>query len=163
MASVNQRVLPGFSLSLGYTVFYLSALVLIPLVYAVLQAFTGPLDVDAAAKDILGATPDAAFWVRGGLSVLGAPVVEELFFRGLLLRSLTTSVGIGTAIVIQAVLFGCAHLSPLLGLANESVMTVITAAGVVFGITAWKRRVATSVAAHSFFNMVAVAVAFALR
>ena len=31
MASVNRRVLPGFSLSLGYTVFYLSLLVLIPL------------------------------------------------------------------------------------------------------------------------------------
>ena len=31
MASVSRRVLPGFSLSLGYTLFYLSALVLIPL------------------------------------------------------------------------------------------------------------------------------------
>jgi len=31
MATVNQRVLPGFRLSLGYTVFYLSVLVLIPL------------------------------------------------------------------------------------------------------------------------------------
>ncbi len=31
MAGVNRRVLPGFGLSLGYTVFYLSVLVLIPL------------------------------------------------------------------------------------------------------------------------------------
>ena len=31
MASVNRRVLPGFSLTLGYTVFYLSILVLIPI------------------------------------------------------------------------------------------------------------------------------------
>ena len=31
MASVNRRVLPGFSLTLGYTVFYLSLLVLIPI------------------------------------------------------------------------------------------------------------------------------------
>jgi sulfate/thiosulfate transport system permease protein len=31
MAEVNRRVLPGFSLTLGYTVFYLSVLVLIPL------------------------------------------------------------------------------------------------------------------------------------
>jgi sulfate transport system permease protein len=30
MASVNRRVLPGFSLSLGYTVFYLTVLVLLP-------------------------------------------------------------------------------------------------------------------------------------
>src|SRR2546428_6459987 len=31
MASVNRRVLPGFSLSLGYTVFYLTILVLLPI------------------------------------------------------------------------------------------------------------------------------------
>jgi membrane protease YdiL (CAAX protease family) len=116
-------------------------------------------------QGVFGEVSDSlpALLVFAVIAVIGAPLVEELFFRGLLLRSLTTSVGIGTAIVIQAVLFGFAHLSPLLGLANVSVMTVITAAGVVFGITAWKRRVATSVAAHSFFNMVAVAVAFALR
>ena len=32
MASANRRVLPGFSLTLGYTVFYLSILVLLPIV-----------------------------------------------------------------------------------------------------------------------------------
>src|SRR6185295_418561 len=31
MSSANRRVLPGFSLSLGYTVFYLSVLVLLPI------------------------------------------------------------------------------------------------------------------------------------
>src|SRR5713101_9517875 len=31
MARVNRRVLPGFSLSLGYTLFYLSVLVLLPI------------------------------------------------------------------------------------------------------------------------------------
>lgn len=38
MAAVNRRVLPGFSLSLGYSVFYLSALVLIPLGASFLKA-----------------------------------------------------------------------------------------------------------------------------
>ena len=116
-------------------------------------------------QGVFGEVSDSlpAFFVFAVIAVVGAPLVEELFFRGLLLRSLTTSVGIAGAIVIQAVLFGFAHFSPLLGLANVSVVTVITAAGVVFGVTAWKRRVATSVAAHSFFNLVAVLVAFALR
>src|SRR5438876_4111697 len=40
MAAVNRRVLPGFSLSLGYTVFYLSVLVLIPLGACFLKAAT---------------------------------------------------------------------------------------------------------------------------
>ena len=38
MATVNRRVLPGFRLSLGYTVFYLSLLVLIPLATCYIQA-----------------------------------------------------------------------------------------------------------------------------
>ncbi|MCI0535602.1 MAG: sulfate ABC transporter permease subunit CysT [Verrucomicrobiales bacterium] len=38
MASVNRRVLPGFSLTLGYTVFYLSILVLIPIAACFLKA-----------------------------------------------------------------------------------------------------------------------------
>jgi sulfate transport system permease protein len=44
MQAVNQRVLPGFGLSLGYTLFYLSLLVLLPLAACVLKAasLTGP-------------------------------------------------------------------------------------------------------------------------
>lgn len=38
MTAVNRRVLPGFSLTLGYSVFYLSALVLIPLAACFLKA-----------------------------------------------------------------------------------------------------------------------------
>ena len=38
MASVDRRVLPGFSLTLGYTVFYLSVLVLLPVMAAFLRA-----------------------------------------------------------------------------------------------------------------------------
>jgi sulfate transport system permease protein len=38
MHSVNRRVLPGFGLSLGYTLFYLSLLVLLPLAACVLKA-----------------------------------------------------------------------------------------------------------------------------
>src|SRR4249920_2731637 len=38
MASVNRRVLPGFSLTLGYTVFYLSVLVLLPIAACFVRA-----------------------------------------------------------------------------------------------------------------------------
>ncbi|MBS0658407.1 MAG: sulfate ABC transporter permease subunit CysT [Verrucomicrobia bacterium] len=40
MASVNRQVLPGFSLSLGYTIFYLSLLVLLPIAACFLKAAT---------------------------------------------------------------------------------------------------------------------------
>jgi sulfate/thiosulfate transport system permease protein len=38
MSNVNRRVLPGFSLSLGYTVFYLTVLVLLPIMACFLKA-----------------------------------------------------------------------------------------------------------------------------
>jgi sulfate transport system permease protein len=38
MASVNRKVLPGFSLTLGYTVFYLSVLVLLPIIACFFKA-----------------------------------------------------------------------------------------------------------------------------
>jgi sulfate transport system permease protein len=38
MSSVNQKVLPGFNLSLGYTVFYMSVLVLLPLAACLFKA-----------------------------------------------------------------------------------------------------------------------------
>src|SRR5687767_5372488 len=38
MASVNPRVLPGFSLTLGYTIFYLSLLVLLPIAACFVRA-----------------------------------------------------------------------------------------------------------------------------
>ena len=38
MASVNRKVLPGFSLSLGYTLFYLSVLVLLPIAACFIKA-----------------------------------------------------------------------------------------------------------------------------
>jgi sulfate transport system permease protein len=40
MVNVNRKVLPGFSLTLGYTVFYLSVLVLLPILACFLKAGT---------------------------------------------------------------------------------------------------------------------------
>ncbi|MGH8113934.1 MAG: lysostaphin resistance A-like protein [Rhodanobacteraceae bacterium] len=44
------------------------------------------------------------------LVVCVAPVVEELVFRGVLLSGLASRMRIGWAIVVSALIFGCAHL-----------------------------------------------------
>ncbi len=91
------------------------------------------------------------------IAVAGAPLVEELYFRGVVLGSLATALGTPLAVVVQAVLFGLAHAAPVLGLANVSVVAVVAAAGIVLGVTArWRRRLATAVVAHGVFNLVAV-------
>src|SRR5215470_10924928 len=49
MIDVNRRVLPGFAPSLGYTIFYLSLVVLIPMAAGVLRASALPLEAFWAA------------------------------------------------------------------------------------------------------------------
>src|SRR5687767_15226934 len=49
MANVNRSVLPGFSLSLGYTTFYLGLLVMLPILAVFLKASTLTFDEFVAA------------------------------------------------------------------------------------------------------------------
>lgn len=108
-------------------------------------------------------TDAVSFVVVALLAIVGAPIVEELFFRGVLQGAFLDRLGTVWAVGVSSVLFGLAHFNPILGLANVSLITAITAAGIVFGITVRLRRLGSSVFAHSFFNMVAVGVAAAAR
>lgn len=108
-------------------------------------------------------TDTASFVVVALLAVVGAPIVEELFFRGVLQGAFLDSMGTVGAVALSSVLFGLAHFNPILGLANVTVIVAVTAAGVIFGITVRLRRVGSSMFAHAFFNMVAVGVAAAAR
>jgi membrane protease YdiL (CAAX protease family) len=84
--------------------------------------------------------------------VVGAPLIEEIFFRGMLLRSLATPV----AWVAQAAVFGAAHLSPAYGLGNVGVLVAIGVLGVILGATATRyRRLGPDIATHAWFNLVA--------
>jgi len=85
---------------------------------------------------------------------LGAPVFEELFFRGLIMQSLQTRWGPRIALGGQAVIFGLCHLSPDLGLGNITEMLAITTAGLVLGWLAVRyRRLGPGVWAHGWFNL----------
>ena len=91
------------------------------------------------------------------LLAVGAPLVEELFFRGLLLRSLAGWANPLVGIVGSGVLFGLAHFEKLqfAGLALF---------GIVLGAVAWRlRRLGPTIAAHMTFNAVAVATVVHLR
>jgi sulfate transport system permease protein len=68
----NQRVLPGFSLSLGYTVFYLSMLVLIPILACFLKAST--LTFDEFWKAVWTERARAAYLLTFGASFIAAVI-----------------------------------------------------------------------------------------
>ncbi|HYU41814.1 MAG TPA: sulfate ABC transporter permease subunit CysT [Vicinamibacteria bacterium] len=72
MAFVKRRVLPGFSLSLGYTVFYLTVLVLLPIVACVSKAATLTFDQFWAA--VWTERTRAAYLLTFGTSLVAAAV-----------------------------------------------------------------------------------------
>jgi sulfate transport system permease protein len=80
MASVNRKVLPGFSLTLGYTVFYLSLLVLLPIVACFVKA--GSLSFDEFWGAVWTERSRAAYLLTFGASLVAA--LTNLFLGGLL-------------------------------------------------------------------------------
>lgn len=86
-------------------------------------------------------------------AVIAAPIVEEMVFRGVVLRSLRSRLPWVAAVALQAVLFGLAHVDPVLGAGNIGLVIVLSGVGVAFGgAAALLRRIGPSIVAHALFN-----------
>jgi sulfate transport system permease protein len=72
MAHVNRRILPGFSLTLGYTVFYLSVLVLLPIAACFLKA--GTLSLHELWAAVWTERARAAYLLTFGTSLAAAVI-----------------------------------------------------------------------------------------
>ena len=83
---------------------------------------------------------------------IGAPIIEEIFYRGLLQRALTNRFGVWPGIVGSALLFGGSHFQ-LLQLPALVVLGVILAY-----LTHRYGRLGPAIFAHIAFNMVTVVV-----
>lgn len=111
------------------------------------DAFT---DVDAD-RVYLVATAIAA--------VVAAPIIEELVFRGLVLRGLLSRMGPVLAIALQGLLFGLAHIDPVRGVGNVGLVFVLSGVGMAFGVSAYlSRRLGPAIIAHAIFNGVVLAI-----
>lgn len=86
-------------------------------------------------------------------AVVAAPLVEELVFRGLVMRSLLSVTAVPVAIIAQGVLFGVAHIDPIRGVGNVGLALVLSGVGISFGAAAyWLRRIGPTMVAHAIFN-----------
>ncbi len=110
--------------------------------------------------------PDtASFYTFLAFAVVGAPIIEEIFFRGLVQRALEPVLGAVGAVAIQAVLFGAAHLQiDASASLNLQILVGVACGGAVLG-TAFQltRRLGTSMVAHALFNAVFALFALAAR
>jgi membrane protease YdiL (CAAX protease family) len=99
-----------------------------------------------------------------GIIVLGAPIVEELFFRGLVQGALTRRFGAWAAVWIQAACFAAAHFQVTMT-AVQVLVTVLSifVMGLILGVVRWRyQRLAPGMFAHATFNLIAVLLFFAI-
>jgi len=150
--SIESRdVLPGVAAGV------LSQLVLVPLLYLPIQYLLPDVDVSEKAKEVTDLARGGGIAVVATFIVLGAPFVEELFFRGLLQRSAVRRLGPRWAVALSALLFGLAHFQPVQ-------FAGLTAFGVVLAVLAQRAgRLGPSIVAHMAFNATTVLVLLATR
>lgn len=92
-------------------------------------------------------------------AVVAAPLIEEVVFRGLVLRGLLSEVPVVAAVALQGVLFGLAHIDPVRGAGNVGLALILAAVGIALGGAAYLlRRIGPTVIAHAIFNGVVMAV-----
>lgn len=131
---------------LGLVVGVATQLVLLPLLYLPFRSWFDEDDLSAPAEDLLADFNGILLVVMGVGVVLVAPVVEELFFRGLLLSTIRERWGTLAAVIGSSVFFGATHFQPLQ-------FAGLTAAGLVFAAAVVRTgRLGSAIAVHVGFN-----------
>lgn len=94
------------------------------------------------------------------LAVVAAPIVEEIVFRGIVLKSFLGRMHWVPAVLLQGVLFGSAHFDPVRGAGNIGLVIVLSGAGIVLGGAAYFfRRITPTIIAHAIINALAMTIA----
>ena len=125
----------------------LTQLLLVPAIYLPLAPFIDAEEVEEPARRIMSLAdgPAGVAVVVVGV-LLVAPFVEELYFRGLLLRALWGRMGRTAVVVVSSVLFGLAHVQLLQ-------LPALVAFGLVAGVlVVATKRLAPAMWAHAAFN-----------
>ncbi len=127
-------------------------LVLVPLVTLPVFVLTDvdSADLEAPARELTDKAQGLGVLVLALVVVLAAPLAEEVFFRGLLQRTLRRSMSVVPAVVVSSVAFGLSHFQLLQ-------LPALTAFGLVLGVLAHRSgRLGPSIWAHVGFNATTV-------
>lgn len=141
----RRDILPGIGAGVA------SQLVVLPLLYLPARLLAPDLDLSENARRVTNLATGPGLIVLAAFIVVGAPLVEELFFRGLLQRSLVRRVGPAWGVVGSGLLFGATHFEPVL-------LPGLAAFGMVLGwLTHRSGRLGPAIVAHMAFNALTVA------
>jgi membrane protease YdiL (CAAX protease family) len=137
---------------------WISALVVQIAVAALILACDIPLTSNTERVSDIDA--DRAYVIALAITaVVAAPIVEEMVFRGIVMRGLRARLGAATTVAVQAVFFGAAHFDPVRGVGNIGLVMVLSSVGAAFGVGAYLlRRIGPTIVAHAIFNAVVLIV-----
>lgn len=136
----------------GLVIGVLAQLFAVPLLYMPILLLTDDLDVSGPARELVDRAEGVSVALLVVMVVLLAPVVEELFFRGLALRAFEARLSRRLALVSSALLFGVTHFQLLQ-------LPALVMIGLVCGTLAQRDgHLGRAVWAHVGFNAVTTAV-----
>jgi uncharacterized protein len=142
-------VRPG-DIVLGAAVGVVTQLVFIKLLYLGLDAL-GLVRYDEIDEEARKLTDPAEGWLVVALVAvvtIGAPIVEELFYRGLMLRAFQARISEVLSIGMTAIIFALAHF-------QRVQFAGLLLFGVVLGYLTFRtRRLGPAIFAHAAFNLV---------
>ena len=139
---------------LGAVVAVVVQLLLLPGLALLLRPLLGEPEVSGPVRELVDEARGPAYLGLVASVAIGAPIVEELFFRGLLLRSLQRRFPTGVAVAISSVAFGLAHFYPLPLRGVILVMISLSVFGAVLaGLAVRTGRLGPSIVAHATFNL----------
>lgn len=129
------------------------------LINAVVLAFRliGPdVDVGGQARELTNGAEGWGLAILAPFIGLGAPVVEELFFRGLLQRSIARRLGPAIGVAGSAVAFGFVHLQPdLSGWSQLALSTALGSFGALLSVLTHRAgTLGPAIVAHVVFNTI---------
>jgi membrane protease YdiL (CAAX protease family) len=135
---------------IGLAIGVFCQLAMVPALYFVLSKIIGVKDVSAAARQLTDRASSPISIILLFLIVgIGAPIAEEIYFRGMAQGIFGRRLRPIWAIVAAAVFFAVTHLQPLQ-------FPALVAFGLVLGVMRWKSgRLGPAIFAHLGFNVVA--------
>lgn len=136
----------------GLAIGVVCQLVMVPVIYLLLSKVIGVKDVSAAARQLTDRASSPISIILLFLIVgIGAPIAEEIYFRGMAQGIFGRRLSPIWAIIAAAAFFAATHLQPLQ-------FPALLAFGVVLGVLRWRSgRLGPAIWAHLGFNVVAAA------
>ncbi len=138
---------------IGVATGVLAQVALLPGIALLMRPLVGDPDVSGPTKKLVESAHGVGTVVLVLFVAVGAPLVEELFFRGLIMRSLDRRFGPVGAVIVSSILFGLAHYLDLPAAGLALVMVSLAAFGAALATLALRTgRLGASVVAHATFN-----------